>query len=534
MFALVGQVERELRGREAFQEIDQAATIGGLAAHAAELDEPRPSCRRPSATPSARRSVGRPGPGLLSVPEDLLDEELPAGTTLGHRRGRRRRARSPTTSARRSSSSPARKRPVILAGGGVLRARTSTDLAPARRAARASRSSPAGAAATSSRTTTRSTSAWPATAARRSSASGSTRRTRCSSSAAGCRRSPRSATRSRPTGQALDARRRRAARSAAGPAGRRAARSAPTPGPSCARPSRGSRQGVLDAAGADARQAANDDRSGRLGGGDRGRRRRHWAGPGVHPGHVDRDRSAGSCPTTRSSPPTPATSGCGSPATSGSAGRARSSARPPGAMGYALPAAIAAGLVHRDRAVVAFAGDGGFAMTMAELETAVREKAKVIAIVFDNERYGTIRMHQDRRGAGTTGRSRPTSGRSTSPRSPGPAAAAGSGSRPTPRSSRPSARRWPTTGRPSSRSPLDRGWVHPDQPFAGGAFDAAGVTPTFHLTPAELVGRRRSGGAAPVAVPRRRGVHPLHDRGRRAGRDGEPPLPRRPAAVRPS
>src|SRR6185312_2004182 len=68
-----------------------------------------------------------------------------------------------------------------------------------------------------------------------------------------------------------------------------------------------------------------------------------------------------------------------------------------GAMGYGLPAAIAAALVHRDRPVVAVAGDGGFAMTMAELETAVREKAKVIAIVFDNERYGTIRMHQDRR-----------------------------------------------------------------------------------------------------------------------------------------
>ena len=71
-----------------------------------------------------------------------------------------------------------------------------------------------------------------------------------------------------------------------------------------------------------------------------------------------------------------------------------------GAMGYGLPAAIAAALVHRDRAVVAVAGDGGFAMTMAELETAVREKARVVAIVFDNERYGTIRMHQERRSAG--------------------------------------------------------------------------------------------------------------------------------------
>jgi TPP-dependent 2-oxoacid decarboxylase len=66
----------------------------------------------------------------------------------------------------------------------------------------------------------------------------------------------------------------------------------------------------------------------------------------------------------------------------------------------ALPAAIAAALVHRDRAVVAIAGDGGFAMTMAELETAVREKVRLVAVVFDNERYGTIRMHQDRRGAG--------------------------------------------------------------------------------------------------------------------------------------
>ncbi len=39
-------------------------------------------------------------------------------------------------------------------------------------------------------------------------------------------------------------------------------------------------------------------------------------------------------------------------------------------------------------------------MTMAELETAVREKARIIVLVFDNERYGTIRMWQERRGTG--------------------------------------------------------------------------------------------------------------------------------------
>jgi acetolactate synthase-1/2/3 large subunit len=74
-----------------------------------------------------------------------------------------------------------------------------------------------------------------------------------------------------------------------------------------------------------------------------------------------------------------------------------------GAMGYGLPAAIAAAIVHRDRPVVAIAGDGGFAMTMAELETAVRERLRVVCLVFDNERYGTIRMHQDARGGEAVG-----------------------------------------------------------------------------------------------------------------------------------
>jgi acetolactate synthase-1/2/3 large subunit len=71
-----------------------------------------------------------------------------------------------------------------------------------------------------------------------------------------------------------------------------------------------------------------------------------------------------------------------------------------GAMGYGLPAAIAASLEHPGRPVVALAGDGGFAMTMSELETAVREGARPVVIVFDNARYGTIRVHQEGRGTG--------------------------------------------------------------------------------------------------------------------------------------
>ena len=101
--------------------------------------------------------TGRPGPVLLSLPEDLLDEVLPEGTELDTARPAPPRPEPDDVRAVLQFLASA-ARPVILAGGGVLRARTSTDLAEARRAARRARSSPAGAAATSSRTTIRSTS----------------------------------------------------------------------------------------------------------------------------------------------------------------------------------------------------------------------------------------------------------------------------------------------------------------------------------------------------------------------------------------
>jgi len=67
-----------------------------------------------------------------------------------------------------------------------------------------------------------------------------------------------------------------------------------------------------------------------------------------------------------------------------------------GAMGYGVPAAIAAKLVHRDRIVVAVAGDGDFLMNGQELATAAQYDAKVIFLVVNNGMYGTIRMHQER------------------------------------------------------------------------------------------------------------------------------------------
>ncbi len=67
-----------------------------------------------------------------------------------------------------------------------------------------------------------------------------------------------------------------------------------------------------------------------------------------------------------------------------------------GSMGYGVPAAIAAKLVHPKRAVVAFAGDGCFLMTGQEFATAMQYNAPVIFIVVNNGMYGTIRMHQER------------------------------------------------------------------------------------------------------------------------------------------
>ncbi|HEV7809489.1 MAG TPA: thiamine pyrophosphate-dependent enzyme, partial [Candidatus Limnocylindrales bacterium] len=147
-----------------------------------------------------------------------------------------------------------------------------------------------------------------------------------------------------------------------------------------------------------------------------------------------------------------------------------------GAMGYGLPAAIAASLVHRDRTVVSFAGDGGFAMTMSELETAVREKANVVAIVFDNERYGTIRMHQDRRAKGPNGGDGPGAGGAAIATDLGPidfsAVARAVGARgirvETDAAFEQALRQAMANDRPTViQLALDRGWVHPDEPFAG-------------------------------------------------------------------
>ncbi len=67
-----------------------------------------------------------------------------------------------------------------------------------------------------------------------------------------------------------------------------------------------------------------------------------------------------------------------------------------GSMGYGLPAAIAAKLAYPERTAVCFAGDGCFLMSANELATAVRHGLGIIAIIINNGMYGSIRMHQEK------------------------------------------------------------------------------------------------------------------------------------------
>jgi acetolactate synthase I/II/III large subunit len=74
-----------------------------------------------------------------------------------------------------------------------------------------------------------------------------------------------------------------------------------------------------------------------------------------------------------------------------------------GAMGYGVPAAVAAKLAAPDRCVVACCGDGGFLMSGQEIETAVRYGAQILVVVFRNGMHGTIAMHQARELGRTAG-----------------------------------------------------------------------------------------------------------------------------------
>jgi acetolactate synthase-1/2/3 large subunit len=393
MFALVGQVERAFQGREAFQEIDQVATIGGLAKWAAE---PRRAEDVPGVMAQAVREAlsGRPGPVLLSLPEDLLDEVVLLERADADRPSVPRAA--PEELAAVIELLASARRPVILAGGGVLRARTSTELlrfaellhvpviAAWRRADVISNDHPlylgmAGLAA-------------PPSVRRRLD-------TADAILVIGSRLNEATS-----YGYTVPADGIPWAHVDIEPG--RAASLAPAT-VSIASDARSFLKGandrllggaVLDAERVATRDTANaEDRAAWEA--DTIVDDSPWDGPGVHPGRV--------VSTLRRVLADDAILAIDAGNFGGWVARGFRFRRPgtflgptSGAMGYGLPAAITAALVHRDRQVVAVVGDGGLAMTMGELETAVREGARVVVLCFDNEQYGTIRMWQERRGTG--------------------------------------------------------------------------------------------------------------------------------------
>ena len=394
LIALIGDVRTDVAGREAFQAADIAGSVGRLAAWAAAVDTPADA---PGVLAEAvrRALTGRPGPVVVSIPEDVAGAGLPTPGSI----------EPPRASAPRPSDADVRavlqllasaERPVVLAGGGVLRARTSSDLtrlaellhvpvvAAWRRGDVISNDHPlylgmSGYGA-------------PACVRERLVAADALL-------VLGCRLNEIAS-----FGFDIPAAGQPWAHVDLAPRQADADSQVASPTIAVEADARSFvraalmklRSAVLDAELVDRRRANNEqdrvawEAAATVDG-------ESWDGPGVHPGRI--------ITTLRRvlSDEAILTTDAGN--FSGWAARGFRFRRPgtflgptSGAMGYGLPAAIGAALVHRDRPVVALAGDGGFGMTMAELETAVRERLRVIAIVFDNERYGTIRVHQDRDG----------------------------------------------------------------------------------------------------------------------------------------
>jgi acetolactate synthase-1/2/3 large subunit len=398
MFALVGQVETAARGHEGFQEIDLAGSIGKLAKWAAE---PRDVEAAVDAVAEAvtQAMTGRPGPVLLGFSEDLLDEMVPPD----------RRPALTRPAAVKPSDDEIRsvlrllleaKRPVILAGAGVLRARTSNDLlrlaellripviASWRRGDVISNDHPLylGMAGYGSPPTVRERLVSADAMLVVGSRLGEITSFGWSIPGEGTRWAHVDLVPERPNPDLRPADIRVTADA------RLFLRSAVAYLESHV---------ALDAASTDARSAANAE--------DRAAWEaatviddHPWSGPGIHPGRV--------VTTLRRVLPDDAIVTTDAGSFGQWTARGFRFRRPgtflgstSGAMGYGLPAAIAAGLVHRDRAVVALCGDGGIGMTLTEIETAVRCGLRTVILVFDNERYGMIRSYQDRRSEGAVG-----------------------------------------------------------------------------------------------------------------------------------
>lgn len=397
LVALVGQVPTAHAGREAFQESDLAGGIGSLAAWAAEIHvaEETPAVLRKA---WRKLTSGRPGPVLLSVPVDLQSEEIELQDEAPPKPpGARGAAADRPAVSRALKLLAASERGVIVAGGGVLRARATKRLVALSEAL-----------AVPVVASWRRPDVFPNDHVNYLGMAGSwaapTVQQRLADADVilfiGTRLSEMTT----------------AGYTIPGPETRwihvdvepRVAH-AGLPAPTLSVAADASR--FLDTAWSDLRAAALDNEM-------RSRREARnasdreaykaasdvtmgeWDGPGVHPGKilkVLRDALPDNATITSDAGNLAAFVARGYPFRRAGTFLGATS----GTMGFGLPAAIAASILDPDRIAVAICGDGGFAMSLAELETAVREGAHPIAVVLDNERYGTISAQQSIEGRAT-------------------------------------------------------------------------------------------------------------------------------------
>ena len=394
--AIVGQVRREVRGREAFQEMDVVRAFEPIVKWAVELRDAAdaaPMIERAVATATA----GRPGPVLLAVPADLFDVRVPAAEP-GQRAGvhpEHHPEPDPTLVRKVLHLLADARRPLILAGAGVLRARSTDALVRFSQAIRVPVMS-----------------SW-----RRADVFPNDNPLYLGMTGLGAPHTVLDRLEEADAVLVLGSR-----------LGEITTYGYRVPGPSTKwahvdlepglaasshRPDismatdvsaflrvaqRVLARAAFDAAALDERTAANAA--------DREAYELAsvvdavpWTGPGVHPGRTVTTLARVLPPdaivsTDAGDFGTWAARGCRFRRPGTFLGSTA------GPMGYGLPAAIGATLARPGRLGVALAGDGGFAMTMAELETAVRERARVIVVVFDNGRYGTIWRAQEERPAG--------------------------------------------------------------------------------------------------------------------------------------
>ena len=390
LVTLVGQVVTPFLGREAFQEADLVGGIGSLASWAAEIVDPAQTSAVLART-WRRIHTGRPGPILLSVPEDvqsaeieIIDEPAPKAP------GARGPAADRSVVSRAMKMLAASERGVIVAGGGVLRARATKRLVALSEALAvpviASWRRPdvfpndhanyLGMAGT-----------WAAPTVQQRLADADvimfigTRMSEITTS-----------------GYAIPGPDTRWIHVDVQPRVARSDLAAPTLSV-VADASR-----FLDSAWSDLRAAAldNEMRSRREARNTADREayraasevaKGAWEGPGVHPGRL--------FAMLRAVLPDNATVTTDAGNLAGWIVRGFRFRRAgtflgatSGTMGYGVPSAIATSLHDPDRIAVAICGDGGFAMSMAELETAVREGAHPVIVVLDNQRYGTTALQQ--------------------------------------------------------------------------------------------------------------------------------------------